>query len=413
MVYGLIGEKLGHSFSPALHAMIGDYPYETLELAQNELAPFFAARDFKGINVTIPYKTAVMPFLDEISPAARKIGAVNTVVNRGGKLYGYNTDYDGMRYLLSSCGISVAGKKVLILGSGGTSKTALALAGDLGAKQVIRVSRKAETDGTVDYETARHEHADADLLIDTTPVGMYPICEGTPVNLDDYPVLQGVIGVVYHPLRTELVERARRRGIPAVGGLAMLVAQGVRASEYFLDTRYPDTLIASIANKIEREKSHIILIGMPGVGKSTIGRVLAARLNRPFFDTDLEIVRRAGCDIPTLFAVKGEPYFRDLETAVLKEIAYEHTGAVIATGGGAPLREENRLALGRTGVVFWLTRPLSEILPTSDRPLSRDREALERRYAERRPVYSAAADYEIPVTGDPETAIQKIREVWK
>lgn len=411
MEFGLVGAKLGHSFSPELHRAIGGYAYGLVELAESELAPFFRARAFRGVNVTIPYKSAVIPLLDEVSPEARRIGAVNTVVNRGGRLIGYNTDYDGMRYLLDRTGIAIAGQRVMILGSGGTSHTAATLVRDLGAASVVRVSRQPAGADVISYAEAAARGAQTDVLLDTTSVGMYPNCLGEPVDLHDFPRLRGVVGAVYRPLRSALIERARERGIPAAGGLAMLVAQGVRASELFLDTTYPQDVTEKLFSEIERAKSHLILIGMPGAGKSTVGARLARRLRRPFYDTDAEIVRRAGCDIPTLFAERGEAYFRDLETEVVREIAFENVGAVIATGGGVPLREENRMALRRTGRVLWLSRPLKTIRPTADRPLARDREALAKRLAEREPVYRHTADDIIPVGRTPDQTVATICEV--
>ena len=412
MQYGLVGEKLGHSFSPELHAMIGGYPYEICEMPREELADFFRRREFSGVNVTIPYKSAVIPYLDELSPAARRIGAVNTVVKRAGRLIGYNTDYDGMRYLLASAGISLAGKKVLILGAGGTSKTALAVAQDAGAREVLRVSRTPREAGVIDYAAAKDAHADAEVLIDTTSVGMYPAVSGVPLCIDDLPALTGAIGAVYRPLRSTLIEQARDRGIPAAGGLAMLVAQGVRASELFLDTKYPERLTRELVARIVREKSHLILIGMPAVGKSTVGKLLAKITGRAFFDTDAEIVRQAGCDIPTLFETRGEAAFRALETRVVEELAYGQVGAVIATGGGVPLSEENRMALRRTGQVFWLDRPLSELTPTEDRPLARSAEALRALYAAREPIYRATADKRIEGQRAPEETANLILEAF-
>lgn len=413
MQYGLIGERLTHSFSKRLHAMIGAYPYELVELTSTELEPFFRARDFLGVNVTVPYKTAVLPYLDELSPAARAIGAVNTVVRRGGRLIGYNTDYDGMRYLLARAGISVASRRAFILGSGGTSLTARALLTDMGAAEVIRVSRTPREADTISYEALHARREAVEVLVDTTSVGMYPHCDGAPLSIADHPCLTGVIGAVYRPLRSTLVEEARMRGIPAAGGLAMLVAQGVRASELFRAVTYPAALVDTLTARFEAELGHIILVGMPGAGKSTVGARLARRLSRPFFDTDEEIRRRAGCDIPTFFATRGEEAFRALEAEVVREIAYGQVGGVIATGGGAPLREENRLALRRTGRVLWLDRALETIRPTADRPLARDREMLARRYAERAPIYRAVADDVITVGRTPDETVSKILEVLR
>ena len=412
MQFGLVGEKLGHSFSPELHAMIGGYPYEICEVPREALADFFRRRAFSGVNVTIPYKSAVLPYLDELSPAARRIGAVNTVVNRAGRLIGYNTDYDGMRYLLADTGISLTGKKVLILGAGGTSKTALAVAQDAGAREVLRVSRTPREAGVIDYTAAREMYADAEVLLDTTSVGMYPNVSGVPLCIDDFPRLSGVIGAVYRPLRSTLIEQARERGIPAAGGLAMLVAQGVRASELFLDTKYPESLTRELAGRIIREKSHLILIGMPAVGKTTVGKLLAEMTGRAFFDTDAEIVRQAGCDIPTLFETRGEAGFRALEARVVEEIAYGQVGTVIATGGGVPLSEQNRMALRRTGQVFWLDRPTEDLIPTEDRPLAKSGEALRALRAAREPVYRATADKRIMGAQTPEETAKRIWEAF-
>ena len=411
MEYGLIGAKLGHSFSPELHRAIGGYEYELAALTEAELAPFFRARAFRGVNVTIPYKSAVIPLLDEISPEARRIGAVNTVVNRAGRLIGYNTDYDGLRYLLGKTKIDLAGRRVMILGSGGTSRTALTLARDLGAASVVRVSRTPSGEDTISYAEAVKQGAETEVIIDTTSVGMYPNCFGEPIDLKQFPNLTGVVGAVYRPLRSVLIEHARERGIPAAGGLSMLVAQAVRASELFLGVSYPEEMTERICRDAEFTKSHLILIGMPGAGKSTVGAQLARRLGRIFIDTDEEIKKRAGCDIPTLFERRGEAYFRELEAEVVRDVAFENVGAVIATGGGVPLREENRMALRRSGRVLWLSRPLKTIQPTADRPLARDREALARRLAEREPIYRLTADDIIPVGHTPEETVNTICEV--
>ncbi len=411
MKYGLVGEKLGHSFSPEIHAKIAAYPYELRQLAREELEPFMRARDFCAINVTIPYKTDVIPYLDEIDPHAARIGAVNTVVNREGRLYGYNTDYDGMAYLVRSIALSVRGEKVLILGSGGTSLTAYTLMTDLGAREVLRVSRTAGGADTVTYEEVYARHTDAAVIINTTPVGMYPNPDGTAISLDAFPRLIGVLDAVYNPLRTTLVTTAQERGIPAAGGLGMLVAQAVRASEHFTGDAYPDSRIDEILATVVQEKEHIVLIGMPASGKSTVGGLVAAALQRPLVDIDAEIVQAAGCDIPAIFRERGEAYFRELEHEVLCRVLFTRTGCVVATGGGAVLRGDNVRAMHRTGRVYWLDRPLELLIPTADRPTASDREALAARYRERYDIYRAAADVRLDGAGTAaEVAAQLIEE---
>ncbi len=408
-MYGLLGEHLGHSFSCEIHRRIGDYPYTLCEVAPSDVAAFLAREDFHAVNVTIPYKETVIPYLSELAPVAAEIGAVNTVVRRDGKLIGYNTDFDGMRALIERLAVPVKGKKALVLGTGGTSLTASAVLRALGAAPILRVGRSGK-DGSLTYEEAISAHSDAEVLINTTPVGMYPNSDGIPVDLALFPRLSLVADAVYNPLRTNLVLAARARGIPAAGGLYMLVAQAVSAAAHFGTlTDDPAPLTARIYGELCHEKENIVLVGMPGSGKTTVGRALAVREGRRFIDLDEEIVREAGKSIPEIFAACGEAGFRDIEAGVLKKVASQHTGAVISTGGGAVLREENRNALHRSGRVYFLDRPLETILPTASRPLSSDREALEARYRERYPLYLGTADCRIPVTeGDVEGTVLSI-----
>ena len=406
MKYGLIGEKLGHSFSPEIHRALGGYEYELAELSPEALPVFLRERDFAGINVTIPYKEAVIPCLDEVDESARLIGAVNTVVNREGRLFGYNTDFFGMLSLLRRAGIDPKGKKVLIAGSGGTSKTAAAVAEALGAARVYRVSRSGR-DGLLSYEEAREKHRDAALWINATPCGMFPNAGVSPVDLKDYPALCGVVDAIYNPLRSRLVLQAQKRGVPATGGLYMLVAQAVRASELFLDTVYPEDLTDRIYEEILRRKENIVLIGMPGSGKSTVGRILAGRTGRPLADTDQLVTEKAGKPIPDIFREDGEPAFRDLESSVIRDLA-KTGGQIISTGGGAVLRPENVTALRQNGRLFWLDRDPGALVPTDDRPLADTEEKMEQLYLARKPVYRAAADEIIPVTGTPEDTAARI-----
>ena len=390
MKYGCIGEHLAHSFSREIHALIADYEYELLELSPNEVEPFMRAADFEAINVTIPYKETVIPFLDELDEGAKLIGAVNTVVKRDGLLYGYNTDFYGMKALARRAGIALCGKKVLILGTGGTSRTARAVAMSEGASECIVVSRKA-SNGTVSYSDAMKKHTDAQIIINTTPVGMFPKIFGKPIELKGFHSLEGVIDAVYNPLRTPLVLEAEERGVKAIGGLYMLVAQGVRASEHFLDTKYDNALTEAVFKKILCDKTNIVLVGMPASGKSTVGAIIAEKLDRELIDTDNSISELSGKDIPTIFSERGEEVFRDIESLAIDRASAE-CGKVIATGGGAILRRANVSSLRENGKIYFIDRPLAKLMPTEDRPLASDKEAIARRYAERYDKYKAAAD---------------------
>lgn len=406
MEYGLIGEKLGHSFSREIHQRLGGYDYRLQELTPAQLPAFLEKRDFRGVNVTIPYKQTVIPLLDEVDPKAAAIGAVNTIVNRRGRLYGYNTDYDGMAALARHAGLTLKNKNVLILGTGGTSRTAMTVAADLGAAEIRRVSRTGRG-GAITYEQAAD--LPVQVLINTTPCGMYPGCDGQPMDLSRFGWLEGVLDAVYNPLRTRLVLQARDNGARGQGGLYMLVAQAAAACRLFLDRPLPDGALDSVYRAIHGQKQNIVLTGMPGSGKSTVGRVLARQLDRELVDTDTEIIRLAKKPIPEIFAQRGERGFRDLESQVIQEVS-RRTGLVIATGGGAILREENVRRLRQNGRIYFLDRPAEDILPTDDRPLARDMEAVRQRYAERYPRYISTADAAVPVRGSAEDVAAAIRE---
>lgn len=404
MEFGLIAKKLGHSFSPAIHAMIGGYDYQLCELTEDELPAFLKARQFRGLNVTIPYKETVIPLLDHISDEARQIGAVNTVVNRDGTLWGYNTDLGGMTALAQHAGVSLAGKTVLIAGSGGTSKTAAAMARAMGASQVLRAGRRSQS-GCVSYEEAYC--SGAQILINTTPCGMFPDTESCAVDLDRLPRLEGVLDAVFNPLRTALVIGAQARGLAAEGGLYMLVAQAVLASALFTGRACPDGTVERIYRALLRQKENVVLTGMPGSGKSTVGRLLAQELKRPFFDLDEVIAAEAGCAIPEIFAKEGEPGFRARESAAVATMASQ-TGAVIATGGGCILRQENVDRLRRNGRLYFLDRPPEELLPTGDRPLSDTADKLKQLYTQRLPRYRQTADRTVAVAGGADSVARQI-----
>lgn len=408
MKYGLIGEHLSHSFSVEIHKALGNDDYELLELSPETVADFFAKRDFCGVNVTIPYKETVLPLLDEITKEAAAIGAVNTVVNRGGRLVGCNTDFAGLSALFDHAGVDPAGRKVLILGTGGTARTALFVCRARGAAAVLRVSRRPGPD-VVTYEAAYRDHTDAEIVVNATPVGMYPHAENCPLDVSRFPRLLGVIDAVYNPLRTRLVLSARARGIAAEGGLYMLTAQGVAAAALFRGGDFPAGTAETLYSRLLAGKENVVLTGMPGAGKTTIGRRLAAALKRPFIDTDEEIVKAAGCDIPTLFKAEGEAGFRARESAIIRHLA-PMCGAVIATGGGAVLREENVTALKQNGHVFFLDRAPENLTPTGDRPLSSDRASLLARYRERIDLYRATADTVVNGNGTPEQVAEQIQK---
>ncbi len=406
--YGCIGEVLKHSFSKEIHNCLADYDYKIIEIPRDSLDSFLKEKPFKAINVTIPYKETVIPYLYEIEPMAREIGAVNTVVNKYGRLYGYNTDFYGMSRLIERIGIDVKGKKVAILGTGGTSKTSLAVAKSLGAREVIRVSRSAREDA-VTYEELYKKHSDTEIIINTTPSGMYPNIFDTPVDLSRLPAVLGVADAVYNPLRTPLILAAKKRGVATECGLYMLVSQAVRASEIFIDTVYEKSQTDRVFKKIYSEKENIVLVGMPASGKSMVGRLIAKSLGRDFIDTDAVIEENEGMSIPKIFAKYGEKHFRDAETRAVKSVSLL-SGRVIATGGGAVLREENVDALRENGKIYFIDRPLKYLIPTSDRPLSSDRESIEKRYRERYGIYNSIADTVIKVTTDAEGVAKSITE---
>ena len=411
MEYGLIGEHLGHSFSKEIHNRIADYDYFLKEIEPDRLKDFITSREYRGLNVTIPYKQDVIAWLDEVDEAALDIGAVNTIVNRDGRLYGYNTDYLGMRELILSNGMDLQAATVLILGSGGTSKTAYKVAESLGAKQIIKVSRHPKN-GEITYEEAYRDYSYADAIINTTPCGMYPDTEECPIDVSRFNNLSAVVDAIYNPLNTRLVLSARQRGIKASGGLYLLVAQAVKASELFFDTTYAPAVMESIFASMEGQKKNIVLIGMPGCGKSTVGMALKDRLNREFIDSDAEIVKRAGIEIPRIFSEYGEVYFRKLESEVISDLS-KRTGIVIATGGGAILNDKNVEELKKNGELIWLNRPIDSIIPTEDRPLSNDRDKLIKLYTVREPIYRAAADREIDACDSIEGIVERIGSMYE
>lgn len=406
MRYGLIGEHLGHSFSKLLHGRMSSEPYVLCELSPGELPDFFRKRDFLGINVTIPYKQAVIPFLDELDPSAQLTGAVNTIVNRGGILTGFNTDYDGFIALSRHAGVRFDGARVVILGRGGAAKAAAAAALSEGAVSVVKAVRTPSAEGEVPLD-APSAWGGCDIIVNATPVGMYPHWDGSVVPPSVFDNVSGALDCIYNPLKTAFVLDAEKAGIPAEGGLYMLVAQAVRAREIFDAVSLPEDMTESLYDSLLRSKRNIVLCGMPSCGKTTIGKALAERCGRRFADTDELVVMQAGMDIPDIFSREGEAGFRARETAAIESIAAEQ-GLVIATGGGAVLSERNLRLLRHNGLVCLLERSPELLTPTADRPLSRDRASISALYLKRMPLYSAAADVVISNNGSPEDTLEKL-----
>ena len=398
----LVGNPLKHSFSQKIHALLGDYDYSLQEVNRDEFVKFVQKGEFKGYNVTIPYKKDIIRLLDEIDERAKNIGAVNTVVVKNGKKVGYNTDFDGFIYMLNRAKISVKDKTILILGSGGTSLTATAVVKRLGAKEIMFLSRE----GRINYQNYQDFCGKVQVLINTTPVGMYPNNYSCKINLDNFPALEGVVDVVYNPLTTKLIQQAIDKKLKHTNGLPMLVAQAKFAMEKFLNQQKDDDIIEQVINKIQLETQNIVLIGMPGCGKSTIGKILAEKLKRECVDIDERIEQKAKKDIKTIFSESGEDYFRKLESEVILEVGCL-TGKIICTGGGAVKLDENYFPLKQNGKIFYLKRDLDKLL-TENRPLSKDKQAIERLYQERKGQYEKFADITLDNNFDLQKTVEKL-----
>lgn len=401
---GLLGQKLGHSYSPAIHGMLADYDYQLFEREPEQLEDFLKNGDWDGINVTIPYKKAVLPYCAELSDTARRIGSVNTIVRRpDGSLYGDNTDAYGFESLVGKSGIDVRGKKALVLGSGGASVTVVAVLKLLGAESVTVISRGGEDN----YDNL-DKHADARIIANTTPVGMYPNNGQAAVDLAQFPQCEGVLDVVYNPARTALLLQAEKLGIPCAGGLYMLVAQAKRSSELFTGSSIPDSEIGRIEKVLSGQMKNIVLVGMPSSGKSTLAAALGERLGRPVYEADALIEQEADMDIPAIFARYGEGHFRALETEILSRLG-KLSGAVISTGGGCVTREENYDLLHQNGTIVWLQRG-TEKLDKTGRPLSLKND-LNEMYQKREPMYRRFADAAVDNNGSVKATLEQILEV--
>lgn len=408
MQYGLIGEKLSHSFSKEIHESLADYKYELCEIARDSLSSFLQNRDFCAINVTIPYKKEVIPYLDEISDAANELQSVNCIVNRDGKLCGYNTDYFGMKDLINRANIDISNKKILILGTGGTARTSYLVCKDLGATDVTLVSR-TKKDNSITYDEAYSLHTNAEIIINATPVGMFPNSYNSPLDLSKFSNLCSVFDAVYNPICTKIVLDAKRKNIHAESGLYMLVSQAVHAIELFLNTKLENSKIDEIYQKILTEKENIVLVGMPSSGKTTVGKIIADSLNRTFIDLDDEIEKHIGCTIADFFKSHTEKEFRDIETQITKENS-KKTGIVIATGGGCILREENIDALRSNGKIYFLDRDIDNLTPTDSRPLATKKEAIQKLYNDRYQIYLDTCDVKINGNLSPSEEANIIRK---
>lgn len=404
MKYGLVGEHLKHSFSKEIHEQINDYEYQLIEVSKDNFDEFMIKREFKAVNITIPYKEMVIPHLSYIDPVASRIGAVNTVVNNNGELYGYNTDYYGLRDLIFKNKINLENKKVLILGTGGASKCARVVAEDLGARSIKVVSR-TPNEHTISYMDA--VKSSPNVIINTTPCGMYPNNEDLILDVKGYKELEAIIDVIYNPLNTELLVEGKMRRVKVCGGLYMLVSQAVYASSIFVNSKLNESIIDKVYEKLLKEKQNIVLIGMPSCGKSTIGKILARRLKKSFIDTDKLIEQEIDMKISDYIKKFGEEKFREVETKVVKEVA-KVNNVVISTGGGVILKKENMHALLQNGKVVFLNRKLDNLKPTESRPLSSNRSDLEALYKKRLPIYRKYADIIIYNNSSIEFALKRI-----
>ena len=403
---GLLGEKLGHSYSPQIHSMLADYEYKLFEKSHEALEDFLKSGEFDGLNVTIPYKKSVMPYCAELSPTAAQIGSVNTIVRRSdGSLYGDNTDAFGFENLIVHNGIEVKGKKALVLGTGGASVTAQAVLKNLGASEVVVISRKGEDN----YENIA-KHADAEIIANTTPVGMYPNNGKAAVDLTQFPKLSGVLDVVYNPARTALLLQAEKLCIPCAGGLYMLVSQAKRSCELFTGKSIPDSEIDRIERVLSHQMQNIVIIGMPGSGKTAVSTMLAERLGRKIFDTDTIVSEKAGMTIPEIFAARGEAGFRKLETEATAEVG-KLSGNIISTGGGVVTVADNYELLHQNGVIVWIERDTNK-LARDGRPISLSSD-LNELYAARLPLYERFADIKADNNGDINDTVNAIMEMIK
>lgn len=411
MRYGLIGEKLGHSFSKDIHERIADYTFDLIPLEKDDFKDFMERKEFAAINVTIPYKKDVIPYLDEMDEHAKAIGAVNTIVNTNGKLKGYNTDFTGFLYMVKKHNVHMANKKVLIIGNGGASAAIQAVVKHEQAKEILIVD-VVKGNGAITYDEMFCNHLDAQVIINTSPIGMYPRIGNAPIDITMFHMCEAVMDVIYNPILTRLCLEAKERGIKHVNGLEMLIGQAKQAVEFFLNKKIPDDVIDEIYQDMLHERCNIILIGMPSAGKTTIGKMLAQRMNKEFVDLDDAIIKKAGMSIPEIFKVSGEAGFRVIETEVSIELA-KCNNKIIATGGGTVKHKVNMKYLRQNGITIFIDRDINKLISSDpNRPLSSSREALQQLYTERSSLYREYASYIAVNNSDMEETVNDIEQAY-
>lgn len=412
MRYGLIGEKLGHSFSKDIHERIADYTFDLIPLEKDDFKDFMERKEFAAINVTIPYKKDVIPYLDEMDEHAKAIGAVNTIVNTNGKLKGYNTDFTGFLYMVKKHNVHMANKKVLIIGNGGASAAIQAVVKHEQAKEILIVD-VVKGNGAITYDEMFCNHLDAQIIINTSPIGMYPRIGNAPIDITMFHMCEAVMDVIYNPILTRLCLEAKERGIKHVNGLEMLIGQAKQAVEFFLNKKIPDDVIDEIYQDMLHERCNIILIGMPSAGKTTIGKMLAQRMNKEFVDLDDAIIKKAGMSIPEIFKVSGEAGFRVIETEVSIELA-KCNNKIIATGGGTVKHKVNMNYLRQNGITIFIDRDINKLISSDpNRPLSSSREALQQLYTERSSLYREYASYIAVNNSDMEETVNDIEQAYR
>lgn len=411
MRYGLIGEKLGHSFSKDIHERIADYTFDLIPLEKDDFKDFMERKEFAAINVTIPYKKDVIPYLDEMDEHAKAIGAVNTIVNTNGKLKGYNTDFTGFLYMVKKHNVHMANKKVLIIGNGGASAAIQAVVKHEQAKEILIVD-VVKGNGAITYDEMFCNHLDAQVIINTSPIGMYPRIGNAPIDITMFHMCEAVMDVIYNPILTRLCLEAKERGIKHVNGLEMLIGQAKQAVEFFLNKKIPDDVIDEIYQDMLHERCNIILIGMPSAGKTTIGKMLAQRMNKEFVDLDDAIIKKAGMSIPEIFKLSGEAGFRVIETEVSIELA-KCNNKIIATGGGTVKHKVNMKYLRQNGITIFIDRDINKLISSDpNRPLSSSREALQQLYTERSSLYREYASYIAVNNSDMEETVNDIEQAY-
>ncbi|MCI2990935.1 shikimate dehydrogenase [[Clostridium] innocuum] len=412
MRYGLIGEKLGHSFSKDIHERIADYTFDLIPLSKEEFKTFMEKKEFTALNVTIPYKKDVIPYLDEMDEHAKAIGAVNTIVNRDGKLKGYNTDFTGFLYMVKKHNVHMEGKKVLIIGNGGASAAIQAVVQHESAGSMVIVD-VVPGNGAISYDEMFSSHLDAEIIINTSPIGMNPRIGNAPIDISMFHKCEAVLDVIYNPILTRLCFEAQEMDIKRVNGLEMLIAQAKQSVEIFLDKSIDDQIIDDIYQDMLRERCNIVLIGMPSAGKTTIGKMLENRMQKEFIDLDDIIIEKAGKSIPEIFEESGEAGFRAIETEAAIEVS-KLNNKIIATGGGTIKHKVNMDYLRQNGITIFIDRDVDKLISSDpNRPLSKSTDALEKMHAERLPLYQKYAAYVAVNNSDIESTVTEIEEAYR